>query len=312
MSSIRRADDELVSIIIICFNQAHFLQDAIRSALAQTAPRFEIIVVDDGSTDNTSEVVRRFPLVSYMYQQNRGISAARNFGLRMSAGDSAVFLDADDRLLPCAVAAGISCLRRYPDSGFVFGRYHKIDAEGAVISAPNQHRDASDFYLQLLHGNLIGMQSTVMYPRAILDRTGGFDEKLRCCEDYELYLRIAREFPVRKHEQVVAEYRRHRGNMSRNYRFMLDTTLQVLNAEMPYASRKAGRKDALKAGISNWRNHYGSLMTEDFRNIFRMHGLDREAVRRLGSLASSYPQGIASVTRKALRDIIHRSLRMNS
>ena len=224
-----------VSIIVICFNQGHYLGDAIESVLTQTSRQVEIVVVDDGSTDCTAQVARSYSQVAYVYQRNQGISSARNAGLSASTGNYIAFLDADDRILPRAAEAGLDCFRKHPDSGFVFGRYHKVDANGVVISAPNQTPDESDFYFALLQRNLIGMQSTVLYPRHVLERAGGFDSRLRCCEDYDLYLRIAREFPVHKHDEVIAEYRRHDQNMSQNYRSMLETTLCVLNAQIPYA-----------------------------------------------------------------------------
>jgi glycosyltransferase involved in cell wall biosynthesis len=316
MSSKMITGDEVISIIISCFNQGHYLEDAIKSTLAQTVCRTEIVVVDDGSTDNTAEVVHSYPQVAYIYQRNNGISSARNAGVRATTGDYIVFLDADDRLLPNAAKSGLDCFCKHPDSGFVFGRYQKIDADGAVISLSNKPPDECDFYFALLQRNLIGMQSTVLYPRDILERVARFDERLRCGEEYDLYLRISREFPVHKHDEVVAEYRRHDHNVSLNYRCMLEMTLRVLNAQIPYASRDSRYKEALKIGISNWQNHYGGLMVQDFRKNLRMHGLDRDSIRRLGNLASTYPQGIGLMTKKALRSalrtMIHRSLGMES
>src|SRR5215831_9104653 len=93
----------LVSIIIPCYNQAHFLSDAIDSARRQTHSRIEILVIDDGSSDNTSEVAASYRDVYCIRQANQGLSAARNAGLRASKGSLLVFLDADDRLLPNAI-----------------------------------------------------------------------------------------------------------------------------------------------------------------------------------------------------------------
>jgi glycosyltransferase involved in cell wall biosynthesis len=310
MTSDRIAGDGLVSVIIICLNQSHYLHDAIKSALAQTVRNTEVIIVDDGSTDRTAEVAHSYPQVFYIYQHNQGISSARNTGLRESKGDYALFLDADDRLLPKAVEAGLHCFRKHPQSGFVFGRYYKVDAHGAVISAANEPPEEYDFYRALLQNNLIGMQSAALFPRKILEYVGGFDQRLRRCEDYDLYLRIAREFPVHKHDEIVAEYRRHDQNMSHNYRSMLETTLQVLKAQERYISWDTRYGEALKAGISNWRRHYGNLMVQDLRNNLKKHGLDRSSMQRLGTLATTYPQGIGLMTKNAFRNIIHRSVRM--
>ena len=303
----RTGSGELVSVVIICFNQGHYLGEAIESVLAQSGHQAEIVVVDDGSTDRTAEIAHTYPEACYIYQNNRGISSARNAGLRVCTGDHIAFLDADDRLLPRAAQAGLNCLREHPESGFTFGRHRKIDAQGVIISAPNQPSDEDDFYLALLQRNLIGMQSTVLYPRNILENVGGFNERLQRCEDYDLYLRIARNFPVHKHDEVVAEYRRHDQNMSQNYRSMLEATVRVLNAQALHASWDARYDEALKAGIANWRSHYGNLMVQDFRNNLKKHGLDRGSIRRFGNLATIYPQGIGMMTRKALRGMFHRA-----
>ena len=101
-----RAEAALVSVVIPCYNQAHFLGEAIESVLAQTYPHLEIVVVDDGSTDNTGEVAARYPGVRYVRQENQGLAAARNTGLRHSSGDYLVFLDADDRLLATGRGGG--------------------------------------------------------------------------------------------------------------------------------------------------------------------------------------------------------------
>src|SRR5215213_3125487 len=95
----------LVSVVIPCYNQAHFLGEAIESVLAQSYPNFEIVVVDDGSTDDTSEVAGSYPKVRLVRQENQGLSGARNAGLARSEGEYVVFLDADDRLRPEALEA---------------------------------------------------------------------------------------------------------------------------------------------------------------------------------------------------------------
>src|SRR5438046_8618551 len=112
----------LVSVIIPCHNQAHFLDEAIESVLTQTYPNHEIIVVDDGSTDNTATVAKCHSPLRYIYQENAGPSAARNTGVKESRGEYLVFLDADDRLLPEALEIGVGCLRQHPECAFEIGR----------------------------------------------------------------------------------------------------------------------------------------------------------------------------------------------
>ena len=111
----------LVSIVIPCYAQAHFLSEAIESVLAQTHPKTEIIVVDDGSPDNAAEVVARYPGVLCVRQENRGLAEARNTGFRASNGEYVVFLDADDRLTPNAIESHLSCFAKHSEAGFVVG-----------------------------------------------------------------------------------------------------------------------------------------------------------------------------------------------
>src|SRR5215213_4115846 len=123
----------LVSVVIPCYNLAHFLGEAIESVLAQSYPNFEIIVVDDGSPDNTSEVAARYPGVRLVRQENQGLSGARNAGLARSEGEYVVFLDADDRLLPEALEAHLEHLKAHPECAFVSGRLKRIAADGSFL-----------------------------------------------------------------------------------------------------------------------------------------------------------------------------------
>jgi len=111
----------VVSVIIPCYNQAHFLSDSVESALSQTYPRSETVVVDDGSPDNIAEVVGRYPGIGFVRQENRGLAEARNSGFRASKGEYVLFLDADDRLMPTAIESHLSCFAEHPQAGFVVG-----------------------------------------------------------------------------------------------------------------------------------------------------------------------------------------------
>ena len=128
-------DVPLVSVIVTCFNQACFLTEAIESVLAQSYPRTEILVVDDGSTDATAAVAARYP-VRCLRQPNAGLAAARNTGIAATAGPMLVFLDADDRLLSGALEAGVRCHREHPGCGLVYGSYVYVDVAGRRSAAP--------------------------------------------------------------------------------------------------------------------------------------------------------------------------------
>jgi glycosyltransferase involved in cell wall biosynthesis len=242
-------------VVVVCYNQAQYLAEAIESALAQQHAPTEIIVVDDGSTDATATVAAAYP-VRYIYQDNRGLPAARNTGLRSTSSEYVTFLDADDRLLPCAVSTGLECFRDAPDAAFVFGFFHNIHGDGSLAPTEPEQFVEQDHYFHLLQGNFIGMHGAVLYRRDMLTAAGGFDESLRACEDYELYLRLARRFPVRGHRDLVAEYRKHESNMSRDDAFMLRSVLRVLEREGARAT-DARHRSAVKRGRRVWKEYYG-------------------------------------------------------
>lgn len=247
----------LVSVVIPCFDQAHFLPDSIESALDQTHDLKEIIVVDDGSTDDTAQVASRYPEVKLLSQSNLGLAVARNSGLKASGGDYLVFLDADDCLKPGALAAGLECIAKHPECAFAWGRFNIRNVRGEVWepqSAPDQRGDE---YAKLLCGNHIAMHATVIYRRDTLELIGGFDTSLQACEDYDLYLRIARRFPIVKHETVVAEYRRHGHNMSVDSPKMLAAVLCVLEMQRDYVDQHPIYKMAFARGIRSWKRFYG-------------------------------------------------------
>jgi glycosyltransferase involved in cell wall biosynthesis len=236
-----------VAVVIPCYNQAHFLGEAITSALAQTRPPSEIVVVDDGSTDATAEVAARHG-VRCLRQANRGLPAARNAGLgAAAAGDYVVFLDSDDRLLPGALAAGAAALDARPDAAFAVGRHRVIDAAGLPLPPPRPPRLEGDHYTSLVRRCWIVMPATVMYRRAVLEAAGGFDATFRHAEDYELYLRLTRRHPIVDHGTEVAEYRQHGDTLSRNAERMLAATLRVLRAHRPGPGATADHRAAYRA-----------------------------------------------------------------
>jgi glycosyltransferase involved in cell wall biosynthesis len=278
-----------VSVVIPCYNQGRFLGEAIASADAQGSLVSEIVVVDDGSTDETRAVATRDPSVRYLHQERRGLSAARNSGWHASSGDHIAFLDADDRLLPGAIEAGIEALERWPRAAFAFGHYELMDEEGAVLPTWRERRIAddqsftsgdfelvlpdgcragrspqprrvSDHYTAMLRRNYISMHAAVLYGRAVLEETAGFDSRLSALEDYDLYLRVTRTHPVACHDRVVAQYRRHPAAMSRDMLNMLRMALFVLREQRPYLAELPGATEAYEEGLTFWKRHYGKQL----------------------------------------------------
>ena len=281
----------LVSVIIPCYNGEAFLQEAIESALSQSYRRVEVVVVDDGSTDRSSEIARSFP-VRYLYHPNRGLSASRNVGLLASTGSYVVFLDADDRLKPDAIETGLGVLTERPECAMAVGD-HVFICQDRLHVAPSRKECLPELHYEaLLKSNFIEMISSVLFRRSVLDEMGGFDAQYPVAEDYDLYLRIARKYPICCHSAVLAEYRIHNANASRNSQLMLATTLKVLRTQAPYVRRDGRRLIAFLEGLHNWRRQYGRQLAHEMAGSFPLAKIPNLG-RKLLLLLNHYPNGIA-------------------
>jgi len=282
--------ESLVSIIIPCYNGEAYLQEAIESALSQTYQPVEVIVVDDGSTDRSPEIAQKFP-VRYIRQPNRGLTKSRNLGVRKSRGSYVVFLDADDRLKPDAIKTGLRVLAEHPECAMAVGDHIFVSHEGRQIAGSRKECLPASHYEALLKSNFIEMISTVLFRRSVLEDVGGFDTRLRVAEDYELYLRIARDYPICCHSTVVAEYRMHQANASHNSALMLAATLQVLRSQQRYVRGDARRLFAFLEGIRAWRKQYGRQLASELARSYRTLQVD-DLRRKLMLLVMHYPQGL--------------------
>ncbi len=244
-------DQSLVSVVIANYNHGRYLATAIESVLSQSYKNYEIIIVDDGSTDGSRSVAEQYPSVRYFYQQNQGLSAARNKGIDVALGKYIVFLDADDWLYNEAISINLEFLTGNRNAAFVSGAHQKINTNDGT-SVTVSFNLANEPYQQLLQGNYIGMHASVMYRKWALQEFK-FDTSLSACEDYDIYLRITKRYPVIHHQHVIAAYLHHGGNMSFNYSFMLSNALKVLE--------RFGNKNNLNSvdkalGIDNWKQYY--------------------------------------------------------
>jgi glycosyltransferase involved in cell wall biosynthesis len=282
-----------VSVIIPCFNQAHFLDEAVDSVLTQTYSEVEVVVVDDGSDDNSYEVAGRHPGVRRIRQPNRGVAAARNLGLRESSGSCAVFLDADDRLLPHALDVGVEALVKRPQIAFAAGMSRDIREDGQPMQGERQPLVTQDHYLRLLEDCYIWSGSSVIYRRAAIEAIGGFNESLDAADDYELYLKLAFSYPVYCHDAVVTDYRRHGSNTTRNPAVVLTSQLEVLRGQR---SHLRGRREraARRIGVRKTRAEHGRALAEQVATKWRRHW-HRRALRDLMTLARHSPGGLATL-----------------
>jgi glycosyltransferase involved in cell wall biosynthesis len=292
----------LVSVVIPCYGQAAYVEEAIESVLAQTYAQVEVVVVDDGSPDNAARLAGRFPWVRCVRQANSGLAAARNTGIRESEGELLVFLDADDRLLPRAVEVGVEELRARPEGAFAFGRYRRVAADGRRLENDEQPRPEADPYSVFLRYNYAGVPATGIFRRSALEEAGNFDETLPGAEDYDLGLRLSRQFSVLPHGEYVAEYRTHGGGMSRHTSAMLKMTLQALRRQRRHARRDRELRSAYREGRRFWRRYYGEPLAAQVRASFANREWGR-GLRGTGALLRLHPRGLLSLTGKTAAPI---------
>jgi glycosyltransferase involved in cell wall biosynthesis len=208
-----------VSIIIPCYNQAHFLAEAVQSALDQDYPNKEVIVVNDGSPDNTREVAVSFgDRIVYIEQENRGLSGARNTGIRAAGGDYIAFLDSDDAYLPGALSIQADWLNRHSDIAMVCGDARLYDGKqtfGRKSGWSGRPVHPENFRWETVE--YCATPSTVMLRRSVLNTVGFFDETLKnAAEDWLMWVRMSKHFNMAYLDQPLIYYRVHDWNATRN------------------------------------------------------------------------------------------------
>jgi glycosyltransferase involved in cell wall biosynthesis len=204
-----------VSVVIPTFNRARLLPRAVESVLAQTQPPTEIIVVDDGSTDDTAEVLESWSSeITVLRQENRGVSAARNRGIQAARGDWIALLDSDDEWRPQKMARQLAALSESPDLRICHTDEVWIRAGRRVNPRQKHAKHGGWIYRHCLPLCAISPSSVLMH-RFMLDDVGLFDEDLPACEDYDLWLRVCARYPVLYvDEPLVVKYGGHDDQLS--------------------------------------------------------------------------------------------------
>ena len=215
---------DLVSVVIPTYNYGHFVEEAVESALSQTYTNIEVIVVDDGSTDDTGARLSRFgDRIRYHYQQNRGLSAARNAGIRQSAGEWIALLDSDDVWHSQKIERQLEAASVIPDVALIGS-----PATGSLPKTlPLRPATAELHVRDFLLSNRTGPSGT-MIRRHAFDSVGLFDEALRSIEDRDMWLRVASRFRAVQVKTPCWWYRPHEGQMSRRASRMLENYRRVL------------------------------------------------------------------------------------
>lgn len=206
-----------ISVIIPTYNRAHYIRFAIRSVLNQTFSDFELIIVDDGSIDNTRWIVNSFKDERIIYlprEVNKGPAAARNAGIKSSKGTLIAFLDDDDEGLPEKLECQVKVMEGNPEVGLVYAGYLKVDDKGKIINKINTTKKQCSFY-DLIQQNPI-MLGTVIVRRECFERVGLFDEDLYGTEDWDMWIRISKHFLFKSVNRPLTKYRVHKGMISRD------------------------------------------------------------------------------------------------
>ena len=185
-----------VSVIIPTYNRKHTLKRAIQSVRIQSSPPFEIIVVDDGSNDGTKDWVKQeYPDIKYIYQKNSGVSSARNKGIKIARGDWIALLDSDDEWLPNKLNEQINKIKLNLDVKILHSNEIWI-RNGVRVNQMKKHKKFGGYIFEKCLDMCRISPSSVMLKKAIFDDIGNFDESLKICEDYDLWLRITSKYPV--------------------------------------------------------------------------------------------------------------------
>ena len=244
----------LVSVVMPAYNVAWCIGRAVDSVLAQDYERRELIVVNDGSTDETRALLAGYgERVTVIDQENRGMSAARNAGIRRARGDYVAFLDADDRWLPGKLSRQVELMETRPELGFCSTSARVENPEGRVLNLWRCAGGGSDTLTTLFAENaaIAGGCSAVMVRRALFDRVGMFDEHLGGFEDPDLWLRLAAASGYACIDEALAVILRRERSVSRNLDTMRAATLHSLRKNrslLPPALRGAFWRDCL-AGV---------------------------------------------------------------
>jgi glycosyltransferase involved in cell wall biosynthesis len=226
-----------IAAVIATHNRSGPLRRALASVMAQTRPPDEVIVVDDGSTDNTARwIPREFPAVAYIRQENSGVSAARNRGVASSRSEWIAFLDSDDEWRPTKLERQVEALANSPEYHICHNNEVWIRS-GRRVNEGKRHAKSGGRIFQDCLPLCVISPSAAVIRRSILQRLGGFDESLPVCEDYDLWLRICARYPVLfLEEALTVKHGGHGDQLSRRYwgmdRFRIRAIDKILSEDV--------------------------------------------------------------------------------
>jgi glycosyltransferase involved in cell wall biosynthesis len=307
--ALREAGGPLVSVIIPCYKQGHFLAGAIDSILGQTYPRVEVIVVDDGSPDDTPAVAARYgDRIRYIRKENAGISAARNTGILAARGEFILFLDSDDYLRPETLARHLAAADAHPTGTVFHGAYQFVDAAGRQFKQYESQPLVPDAFHALL--------TTCQFPpnallirRSAFANAGLFDVSLRCSEDWDMWIRLAAAgYQFVSVPDAMAVYRCYPGSVSRNSERVWRTGLAVLQRSRAYHGHCALCDRQIARGIRTLREWCFDLIIKELQ-ASRQRGELRAGLLCAAQAAMKSPRFAGYLMKEAGALLLQRAAR---
>jgi len=233
----------LVTVYITNHNYGSFIKQAIDSVLEQTLTDFELIIIDDGSTDASKDIIEGYadyPAVRIVYQERRGLNATNNIALRLARGKYIMRLDADDYLDPNALIVLSNTIERDDRIGLVFPDYYLVDRDGHLLGMERRHDFSTDvsLYDQPAHG------ACTMIRKEYLENVGGYDEQFTCQDGYDLWIKFIDTYEVMNVNLPLFYYRQHGSNLTKNENRILSTRSMIRSAHV-----KRQRRERRSVGI---------------------------------------------------------------
>ena len=305
-----------VSVIIPAYNAEKHIAKTLDSALAQTYSEFEIIVVDDGSRDQTASIVKQYQetypeKVRMIKKENAGPAKARNVGIKASNGEYIAFNDADDLWLPEKLEKQISYFERQsPQVGMVYTNARKFDEKG-IWTLPKRYRRKKVegwIYKDLLKDNMIPNQS-VMVRRSCFDEVGFFDESLDIIEDHDMWIRIAMKYEIAFLEETLSLYREHSQGRSKATEKTMNRKIGVMEKHLRMASDNIEIEDIIKRVFSQRLYEFGYFYLKEERMSAARRMFDRSLAMSfqyktyLAKIASFFPLKLLNLSNKLIKSI---------
>jgi glycosyltransferase involved in cell wall biosynthesis len=301
----------MISVIIPTYNSDKYISEAIRSVLRQTCTDYEIIVIDDGSTDSTREIIENnFPQVRYFYIPNQGVSIARNYGMRRACGEFIAFLDADDLWLPEKLEKQLKVFNADQELMLVFTEHRVFDTNGfrKTIFSKKKRLMKGDVVKNLFLYSHVAT-STVMVRRQVFQEIGYFEENLKAAEDDNLWMRIALKFRIHLLDEVLVHYRWTENSLSRSASNLFDgvlKNLELIENKYPDLRKRLGRANIRRKKSDIYSSHgYYLFSSGDYtmarRYYLRSIALYPKISRLIYYFSSLFPPSIIEKIRDMKR-----------